>query len=204
MRCYERLGIFRDTVGDLEEVLGETVQALNRLAADPSLTPNQLDAKARQEADNVLRRAEEQRRLEAESAGLLGLDAVLDDETAAIEGTGRFVTAGELRDLVERFLADALDGARLTPSNADETDRVLELNLPGEAQRDRLRELLTRLPKSRPHGRRASQEPERPVPACSHVRSTDGCRARVSSLSSRRYTHSRDWPWSTGVAPQAP
>ena len=25
MRCYERLGIFRDTVGDLEEVLGETV-----------------------------------------------------------------------------------------------------------------------------------------------------------------------------------
>lgn len=145
MRCYERLGIFRDTVGDLEEVLGETVQALNRLAADPRLTPTQLEVKARQEADNVLRRAEEQRRLEAESAALIGLDAVLDDEAAAIEGRGRFVTAGELRDLVERFLAEELDGATFSAGNADQTGRVLELHLPRAAQRDRLRELLTRL-----------------------------------------------------------
>jgi ATP-dependent helicase HepA len=27
-RCFERLGIFRDTIGDLEEVLGDRVQDL--------------------------------------------------------------------------------------------------------------------------------------------------------------------------------
>ena len=54
-RCFERLGIFRDTVGDLEEVLGETVAELNRVVLDPSLTPEQLDEKARQLADNAVR-----------------------------------------------------------------------------------------------------------------------------------------------------
>ena len=70
-RCFERIGIFRDTVGDLEEILGDTVQALNRLASDPTLTPEQAEERAQQEADNLLRRAEEQRRLEAETPNFL-------------------------------------------------------------------------------------------------------------------------------------
>ncbi|MFL5911204.1 MAG: helicase-related protein [Gaiellaceae bacterium] len=148
MRCYERLGIFRDTVGDLEEVLGETVQALNRLAADPRLTPGQLAERVQQEADNVLRRAEEQRRLEAETPGLLGLDAALEDEARDIDGRGRFVTADEIRDVVEGFLQGGLGGASLSPNSADRTKRTMELRLAQSAQREELRRRLLPLPRS--------------------------------------------------------
>ncbi|MHC5727357.1 MAG: DEAD/DEAH box helicase, partial [Nostoc sp.] len=73
-RCFERLGIFQDTIGDLEEVLGDVVQDLTRVALDPKLSPEQAEQKAQQMADNVLRLAEEQHRLEAEGGSFLGLD----------------------------------------------------------------------------------------------------------------------------------
>ena len=147
MRCYERLGIFRDTVGDLEEVLGETVQALNRVASDSSLTPDQAAERARQEADNVLRRVEEQRRLEAESPGLLGLDAALEDEASEIDGRGRFIHGDELRDLVECFLPGGLGGGSLAPDPTDPTKRLLQLRLT-QAERDQLRHRLAALPRA--------------------------------------------------------
>jgi superfamily II DNA or RNA helicase len=148
VRCYERLGIFRDTVGDLEEVLGETVQALNRLAADSRLTAEQVAERAQQEADNVLRRADEQRRLEAESPGLLGLDAALEDEARDIDARGRFVSADELRDLTAGFLHSGLDGGSLAPDTSVRESQTLHLRLPHAAQRDELRRRLAALPRT--------------------------------------------------------
>ena len=148
MRCYERLGIFRDTVGDLEEVLGETVQALNRLAADSRLSPEQVAERVEQEADNVLRQAEEQRRLEAETPGLLGLDVSLEDEARQIDGGGRFVTADEVQDLIESFLIHALDGGSLDTSPGERGAQTVQLRLPQPAQRDALRQRLLALPRS--------------------------------------------------------
>lgn len=147
MRCYERLGIFRDTVGDLEEVLGETVQALNRLAADPALTPEQVAERAQQEADNVLRRAEEQRRLEEASAGLIGLDAALEDEARDIDGMKRYITPDELVDLVQGFLKEGLLGASLKAAKPD-AEHVLQLPLRQANQREALRRRLAALPRS--------------------------------------------------------
>ena len=75
--------------------------------------------RAEQEADNVLRRAEEQRRLEAETPGLLGLDVALEDEELQIEREQRFVTADEMRGVVAEFLAREFPGAtrsRLWPA----------------------------------------------------------------------------------------
>lgn len=148
MRCYERLGIFRDTVGDLEEVLGETTAALNRLAADPRLTPEQAAQKARQEADNVTRRANEQRRLEDEAPGLLGLDAALLDEAEAIDAHGRFVTGEELREIVEGLLRDQLHGGSLRADPSDGTGLVFDLQLRLAEHREELRSMLARLPRS--------------------------------------------------------
>ncbi|PXW30396.1 UNVERIFIED_CONTAM: SNF2 domain-containing protein [Williamsia faeni] len=148
MRCYERLGIFRDTVGDLEEVLGETTAALNQLATDPRLTLEQAAHRARQEADNVTRRAEEQRRLEDEAPGLLGLDDALIDEAEAIDARGRFVTGEEVREIVEGFLSDHLHGGSLRPGSSDSTGLVFDLHLRLAEHRQELRSMLSRLPRS--------------------------------------------------------
>ena len=105
-RCFERLGIFRDTVGDCEEVMGElgVTEELLKLARDPRLTPAQAEARTNQIADNVLRLQEEQRRIENEGGSLLGLDQALTSEIEAMAEAGKFVSPAELLAMVSRFI----------------------------------------------------------------------------------------------------
>ncbi|HVO23041.1 MAG TPA: SNF2-related protein [Candidatus Margulisiibacteriota bacterium] len=116
-RCYERLGVFRDTIGDLEEVLGDVVQDLTRVALDPALTPQQAEEKARQAADNAIRLIEEQRRMEEEGGTLLGLDQAFVEEVDALVAEGRFVSTNDLRQMIERFVEEPAFGGKLTPDD---------------------------------------------------------------------------------------
>jgi ATP-dependent helicase HepA len=116
-RCYERLGVFRDTIGDLEEVLRDVVQDLTRVALDPSLTPQQAEEKARQAADNAIRLIEEQRRMEEESGTLLGLDQAFVEEVDTLVAEGRFVSADDLRQMIETFVEDPVFGGKLAPDD---------------------------------------------------------------------------------------
>lgn len=132
-RCYERLGIFRDTVGDLEEVLGDVVQDLTRMALDPALTPEQAEEKACQLADNAIRHVEEQRRLEEESASLFGVDPGAL-EVGDIESQGRFVAPDDIFQMVEAFVAQPGLGGKLTRDETAPGVANLRLNKEGRAQ----------------------------------------------------------------------
>lgn len=110
-RCFNRLDIFRNTIGDLEEVLGNVVQDLTRVALDPTLTPEQVEEKVRQAADNAVRYLEEQRRLEEESTALLGLDTAIMDEVDTLVAQGRFIAPEDLRVMVNAFIeTPGIDG----------------------------------------------------------------------------------------------
>ncbi|GAA4561035.1 DEAD/DEAH box helicase [Planotetraspora kaengkrachanensis] len=104
-RCWERLGLFSDTLGDLEGVLGEIVQDLNDLVTSTDLTGAQVDERARQLADNAVRLAEETRSLGEASADLLGLDESLTRDLDALVEEGRAVTEQQLEELLREFLA---------------------------------------------------------------------------------------------------
>ncbi len=116
-RCFERLGIFRDTIGDCEEVLGEqsVMEQLLEVARNPKLSPEQAEEKARQIADNAVRLVEEQRRLETDGGSLLGLDQSLTDEVTDIDTQGRFVSPDELRALISFFVEQPECGGKLEP-----------------------------------------------------------------------------------------
>lgn len=132
-RCFERLGIFKDTIGDLEEVLGEVLQDLTRMALNPALTPEQAEERARQLADNAIRRVEEQRRLEDEGASLFGLDPGAW-EIGDIESQGRFVAPDELFQLVEKFAGRPELGGRLSRDESTPGLANLRLNKEGRAE----------------------------------------------------------------------
>ena len=140
-RCFDRLGIFRDTVGDCEEVLGDLAVAeeLLKLARNPRLTPEQADARARQITDNALRALEEQRRLEADGANLLGLDQALTSEVEAVSNEGKFVSPAELRMMISRFIERADLGGKLE-SVADQPT-LCRLRLNQEARTELARRL---------------------------------------------------------------
>jgi len=132
-RCFERLGIFKDTIGDLEEILGGVLQDLTRTALNSALSPEQAEEKALQLADNAIRHVEEQRRLEEESASLFGLDPGAW-EVGDIESQGRFVGPDELFQLVEKFISQPKLGGRLARDENTPGIGSLRLNREGRTE----------------------------------------------------------------------
>lgn len=73
-RCYNRLGVFSSTIGDLEGILGELAMELSQTAFDMELTDQQQEARAQQLIDNAIRLADEQRKFESDSKDLFLMD----------------------------------------------------------------------------------------------------------------------------------
>jgi len=117
-RCFERIGIFRETVGDMEEILGELSESITQAALDTSLTPLQAEKKVLQLADNAIRLIEEQRRLENESTELLGLDHAFQEEVEKIQKEGHFISDEELQQMITLYLKTKCQNARLLRDNS--------------------------------------------------------------------------------------
>ena len=115
-RCFERLGVFHDTLGDLEGVLGELTTELSHISLDGRLSTAQQDEKTQQLADNTLRRVEEERRLEEESQLLLGLGDQLDQDLDVYTRHGRLVAPEQLYLLVQLYLQQHHPGCSLSPT----------------------------------------------------------------------------------------
>ncbi len=118
-RCFERLGLFRDTVGDLEEVLGEVVSDLKRVALDADLSSAQAEVYALQTADNVVRLQEERSRLSEATSRLIGIEHEFLQEVDALQAEGRFVAPADIRAMVKALIVHPDFRGRLVanPSN---------------------------------------------------------------------------------------
>ena len=84
-RCYDRLGIFNSTIGDLEGILGEVATELSMTAFDMSLTEQQQAIRAQQLIDNVIRLADEQRQFENASRELFLMDIEANETSVTNE-----------------------------------------------------------------------------------------------------------------------
>jgi len=122
-RCFDRLNIFKDTVGDMEDVLGDLTESLTQATLDINLTPEQAEEKAMQLADNAIRLIEEQRRLEKESTELLGLDSAFQEEIENIQKEGRFVTPEEVQQIIDLYLKAKCQNAVIM-SDSDQNKQV--------------------------------------------------------------------------------
>ncbi len=126
-RCYERLDIFRDTIGDMEEVLGKIVKDLNRVVYNPTLTPEQAAESAQQMTDNAIRHIEEQRRLEEESGSLLGSHQAFIEDIETLTREGRFVLPADLSHMINLYVKDKFN-KEIMPIRQEPKRYRLELN----------------------------------------------------------------------------
>lgn len=115
-RLYQRIGVFTESIGELEPILRDRLQEVTRTLLDPKLS----EEERRDEADRVaVALAEQAEQLQAlESArgvlstvDLLQVDGMTDDGPT----DGRFVGPTEVRRLVEKLLA--LHGGSLSQPN---------------------------------------------------------------------------------------
>ncbi len=84
-RCLLRLGIFEHAVGGNEEILGELGAELRSIGESYSLTRREVRDRLRQLSDNLVRRREEDERIESAQSELFGLGQVVADWKKEVE-----------------------------------------------------------------------------------------------------------------------
>jgi superfamily II DNA or RNA helicase len=139
---YERIGVFRETIGDLEDIISERLHAIEEVVMSPDLSEVQRSSKLQQISDAMIGQAQERQRLEDSEALLMGHDDTFDQELALLEKSGRSMSAEEIADFVEGAIEG--DGVPVVPirqggrraARVDNTSRLQEFlrkNLPKSA-----------------------------------------------------------------------
>lgn len=118
-RLYLRIGVFEQTIGVLEPILGQEIRSLTNELFNPHLTPQQREEIIEQKALALEQRVRDEKRLEAESANLVGHDEYFDEQIDRVRRLGRFVTGHELRIFVGQFLEAEHLKCRLRPRGTD-------------------------------------------------------------------------------------
>ena len=152
-RLYDRINVFRESIGELEPILRDEIGALQRVVLDPTLTDTQRKRRVDQLAVATEERGRQLDDIREASTYLAGMDQLLidgfEEDTAS---RGRFVGPDELKVLLEQFFADG-SRANLRKDGdfwwlrGDEVlaDRVSKLAGSGTASMFPLSELVPRL-----------------------------------------------------------
>ena len=149
-RLYNRIGVFRDSIGELEPILREETNDVAAIVLDPVLTESQRKRRLAELEVAWSDREHDLGRLR-ESEGLLaGLDDLLVDGLERdLNERGRFIGADELRQLVRdlvkatggRTSMDSDDAAGLIVKGTDELAALLTADRAGGSSRMGLAEL---------------------------------------------------------------
>ncbi|QWZ09235.1 DEAD/DEAH box helicase family protein [Nocardioides panacis] len=117
-RLYARIGVFEQSIGELEPILRDDFASITRDLLDPRLTPEERQQMAERVAVALEARKQEIQRL-GESHGLLSsIDQLkIDGMTEAGPSDGRFVGQSEIRRLIERVLGRL--GGRLSQPDSE-------------------------------------------------------------------------------------
>ena len=110
---YERIGIFRESVGDLESIVGEVIEDLQKELFSKSLTPEEEATRITKAAEVIQRRAHMSEKLQDESEALIGHDEFFLDEIERARNRKRYLSGEELLLYLRDYLADHHRGASL-------------------------------------------------------------------------------------------
>lgn len=135
-RLYTRIGIFKDSIGDLEPILRDEFRDAATRLLDPKLTSEQRARRADEIALAIETRSSQIKRLETERATLTTIDQLkVDGMTDSGPADGRYVGASEIRAIMERLVTST--GATLGPArrkgvhvlrgNADLAERFFQV-----------------------------------------------------------------------------
>lgn len=108
-RCLDRIGIFKHSIGECEEVLGAIATEVEKIAVNAELTPDERREKLQQISDNEIRRMQVLSSLEDQQKNLFGFDLsnyIMADEIEKAESP--WLTSTCIQRLVERYLEKRL------------------------------------------------------------------------------------------------
>ncbi|MGF1583061.1 MAG: SNF2-related protein [Gemmataceae bacterium] len=124
-RLYERIGIFKDSLGDLETILGEAVRELQRDYFTGRLTPKEAEKRVDQAAWAIEQRQAHAKTLEQKAEVLFGHEEHIRAEMQRVGRLGRFISEASIIAVISSYLESHHPGLQLL----DEDDSVYSLRL---------------------------------------------------------------------------
>lgn len=125
LSLYERIRIFEESIGDIEEILGNKTDKLILTLLDPELTPMERERRAEDNIMAITQKIEEQRDLEQRSFDLFAFSEFVRESIDRDRSEGRYLKPNE----VERFVLDYLKNYSNTKINSSLLNGLLELTL---------------------------------------------------------------------------
>ena len=108
-RCLMRIGVFENSIGECEEILGQVASQIEKIVIDSRLTDEERRKKLEQMADNEVRKIIELNKLEEEEKELFGFD--LSEFTTSQEirrAEDPWVNQNSLHLLINSYLQERL------------------------------------------------------------------------------------------------
>ncbi|OAI22829.1 hypothetical protein A1356_18650 [Methylomonas koyamae] len=132
-RCLWRIGVFQQSIGGNEEILGELTQEIQDIADDFNLTDEEQAARLQQLCDNDVRIMQEQAQLEREQSQLFGLTQPKQDRDMVNQASSFWLSQTMLANLIGRYLRE--QGANIPASFGQKALTTLQI---GQDIRERL------------------------------------------------------------------
>lgn len=112
-RLLEKIGIFEESVGELDPIIGDEIERLAGQALRGELTEEELQSVVEERGDALARRVHEAREMLSRVDGLLAADQGLIDEINAVSGERQIPSESELLLFLNTFLAERVPGCQL-------------------------------------------------------------------------------------------
>lgn len=116
-RLHERIGIFRESIGDLETILGDEIQELSRDLLTNQLSPEEESARIDEAAAAIELRIHQFRRLEVESDRFMGHDHYFTEQLEKARTGGELLAPKDLETFFFRFLKSHHPRTRVSPAS---------------------------------------------------------------------------------------
>ena len=125
-RCLMRIGVFENSIGECEEILGGIAAQIERIALDSRLSDSERKKKLEQMADNEVRKIMEMNRLEDEEKELFGFDLSEFTTTQEIRrAENPWLTQQTIQLLVTNYLNERIgSGMYILGDSANKTLRL--------------------------------------------------------------------------------
>lgn len=104
LRLYERIGIFRESIGQLEAILGEEISELQKDYVGGKLTPEEAEQRVEQAARAIEERRARLEELERNAGNLFGHEEYLKDQLKRVGRLGRYISEKSMLAVIESFL----------------------------------------------------------------------------------------------------
>ena len=109
-RCLLRIGVFEESIGGSEEILGEITKVMNEIGDNFRLTEDEKREKLGQLADNTIRKYVEQEKLAVEQSELFGLNLPkMQMEKEIEDATSFWLSPESLENLIRIYFKKRFD-----------------------------------------------------------------------------------------------